>query len=144
VHVRKILESKGTDVATVPTSANLTDVAARLADLGVGALVVSNDGASILGIVSERDLARAVAREGPAALDLRVTEVMTTTVSTCSMSDTLEGLMEVMTTERIRHLPVTVDSRLAGIISIGDVVKHRLAELETESQSLREYLYSGR
>ena len=144
MHVRKILESKGTDVATVPTSANLTDVAARLADLGVGALVVSNDGASILGIVSERDLARAVAREGPAALDLRVTEVMTTTVSTCSMSDTLEGLMEVMTTERIRHLPVTVDSRLAGIISIGDVVKHRLAELETESQSLREYLYSGR
>jgi signal-transduction protein with cAMP-binding, CBS, and nucleotidyltransferase domain len=144
VHVRKILDTKGADVATVPTSANLTDVAARLADLGVGALVVSNDGEMILGIVSERDLARAVARDGPAALDLGVTEAMTTPVSTCSMSDTIEALMEVMTTERIRHLPVAVDGHLAGIISIGDVVKHRLAELETESQSLREYLYSGR
>jgi CBS domain-containing protein len=143
VHVRQILETKGTDVATVPSSANLTEVAASLADHGIGALVVSNDGETILGIVSERDLARAVARQGPAALELPVTAAMTSEVRTCSLSDTVDELMEVMTQQRIRHLPVAIDDRLTGIVSIGDVVKHRVAELQTEKAALQEYLYSG-
>ena len=143
MHVRQILESKGTDVATVPSSANLTEVAASLADHGIGALVVSNDGEAILGIVSERDLARAVAQQGAAALELPVTAAMTSAVRTCLLSDTLDELMEVMTSERIRHIPVVIDERLTGIISIGDVVKNRVAELQTESAALQEYLYSG-
>ncbi|MBI2704840.1 MAG: CBS domain-containing protein [Actinobacteria bacterium] len=144
MHVRQILDSKAAGVATVAPSATLTDVARLLADHCVGALVVSDDGAQIAGIISERDLARAVAAHGAAALDLPVAEAMTTEVSTCSPSDTVDSLMEVMTHERIRHLPVTVDGRLAGIISIGDVVKYRVAELQAESQALQEYLYSGR
>jgi signal-transduction protein with cAMP-binding, CBS, and nucleotidyltransferase domain len=143
VHVRQILETKGTDVATVPTSANLTEVARSLTDHHIGALVVSNDGESILGIVSERDLARAVAREGPAALELPVTSAMTAEVRTCSLSDTTDELMEVMTSQRIRHVPVAMNGRLTGIVSIGDVVKHRVAELQEESAALQEYLYSG-
>jgi CBS domain-containing protein len=144
VYVRQILEAKGTVVDTVTSGATLTDVARLLAAHGVGALVVSDDGQTIAGIVSERDLARAVAAAGAAALDLAVTDAMTREVSTCAPNDSLESLMETMTNERIRHLPVTVDGRLAGIISIGDVVKNRLAELQTESQVLHDYLYSGR
>jgi CBS domain-containing protein len=144
MHVRQILDSKGPFVATIAPSASLADVARSLADHGVGALVVSSDGQRIDGIVSERDLARAVARTGADALELPVAEAMTSDVSTCSPNDTVDTLMEVMTRERIRHLPVTVNGKLAGIISIGDVVKHRVAELQTESQALQEYLYSGR
>jgi CBS domain-containing protein len=144
VYVRQILEDKGTVVDTVVTAATLTDVANLLAAHGVGALVVSDDGETIAGIVSERDLARAIAATGAAALDLPVTDAMTSEVTTCAPNDTLESLMETMTLERIRHLPVTVDGRLAGIISIGDVVKHRLAELQSESKVLHDYLYTGR
>jgi CBS domain-containing protein len=144
VYVRHILENKGAVVATVPTSASLSDVAAALAEHGIGALVVSDDGETIAGIVSERDLARAVARSGAAALDLAVTDAMTSEVSTCAPDHTIDSLMETMTSRRIRHLPVVVDGRLVGIVSIGDVVKHRLAELQTESQALHDYLYSGR
>lgn len=149
MHVRQILESKervvsGNGVATVTTSSNLNDVARTLARFGVGALVVSDDGVSIDGIISERDLARAIASNGAAALDLPVGRAMTREVQTCSPSDTVDELMEVMTRERIRHLPVTVDGTLNGIISIGDVVKYRVAELQTESAALHEYLYSGR
>jgi len=144
VLVRHILETKGAVVATVPTAATLTDVARLLAEHGVGALVVSDDGETIAGIVSERDLARSVAAEGAAALDIAVTTAMTREVRTCLPDDTIDSLMETMTSRRIRHLPVTVDERLVGIVSIGDVVKHRLAELQNESQVLHDYLYSGR
>ena len=142
--VRHVLENKGTVVATVPTDATLTDVARLLAEHGVGALVVSDDGETIAGIVSERDLARAIAAQGPDALGVSVSDAMTAEVQTCGPDDTVVSLMEVMTSGRFRHIPVTVDERLAGIVSIGDVVKHRLAELQTESQVLHDYLYSGR
>ena len=142
--VRHILETKGTDVATVGSGASVADVAQALALHRIGALVVSDDGERIAGIVSERDVARAVAERGADALALPVTEAMTGDVRTCGLDDTVDFLMETMTSRRIRHLPVTVDGRLAGIVSIGDVVKHRLAELQTESQVLHEYLYSGR
>jgi len=144
VLVRHVLENKGTVVATVPTDATLTDVARLLAEHGVGALVVSDDGETIAGIVSERDLARAIAAQGPDALGVSVSDAMTAEVQTCGPDDTVVSLMEVMTSGRFRHIPVTVDERLAGIVSIGDVVKHRLAELQTESQVLHDYLYSGR
>jgi CBS domain-containing protein len=144
VHVRQILEAKGTVVDTVTTGATLADVARLLAEHGVGALVVSDDGETIAGIVSERDLARSIARHGASALDQPVIDAMTSQVSTCAPGDAIESLMETMTVQRIRHLPVTVDGRLAGIVSIGDVVKHRLAELQTESKVLHDYLYSGR
>jgi len=144
VLVRHVLENKGAVVATVPTAATLTDVARLLAQHGVGALVVSDDGETIAGIVSERDLARAVAVSGADALELPVTDAMTAEVRTCLPDDTVDSLMETMTSRRIRHLPVTVDERLVGIVSIGDVVKHRLAELQNESRVLHDYLYSGR
>src|SRR5262245_25789978 len=105
MHVRQILDGKAAGVATVAPAASLTDVARLLADNGVGALVVSEDGQHIDGIISERDLARSVASHGPAALDLAVSDAMTREVSTCSPSDTVDMLMEVMTRERIRHLP---------------------------------------
>ena len=142
--VRHVLEMKGAVVATVPTDATLTDVARLLAEHGVGALVVSDDGETIAGIVSERDLARAIARQGADALGTPVTEAMTSKVQTCRPDATIDSLMETMTSGRFRHLPVTVDERLVGIVSIGDVVKNRLAELQTESQVLHDYLYSGR
>jgi CBS domain-containing protein len=144
VRVRGILDGKGTTVATVTTSATLLDVARALADHRVGALVVSDDGTTIAGIVSERDVARAIAVTGGDAVDLPVTAAMTRDVRTCGYEDSIDSLMETMTNERIRHLPVTADGRLAGIVSIGDVVKHRLAELANESQVLHDYLYSGR
>ena len=149
MNVRQILNNKervigARGVATVHPSATLVEVARELARFGIGALVVSEDGSQIDGIVSERDLARAVASQGASALDRPVTDVMTASVSTCSLVDTVETLMETMTTERIRHLPVVVDGTLSGIISIGDVVKFRVAELQTESKALHDYLYSGR
>jgi CBS domain-containing protein len=144
VFVRHILEGKGTVVATVPPDVTMAQVAGLLAEHGVGALVVSDDGETIAGIVSERDLARVVAARGAEALSMSVADAMTAQVRTCAPDDTVESLMETMTSRRIRHLPVTVDGRLAGIVSIGDVVKHRLAELQSESQTLHDYLYSGR
>jgi CBS domain-containing protein len=144
VRVRGILDGKGTTVATVATSATLLDVARALTDQSIGALIVSDDGETIAGIVSERDVARAVALTGGDALELPVTAAMTRDVRTCREEDSVDSLMETMTNERIRHLPVTVEGRLVGIVSIGDVVKHRLAELQNESQVLHDYLYSGR
>ncbi len=142
--VRHILEDKGAVVATVPSNVTMAHVARLLAEHGLGALVVSDDGETIAGIVSERDLARAVAARGADALSMPVGDAMTAEVRTCAPDDTVESLMETMTTRRVRHLPVVVDGRLAGIVSIGDVVKRRLAELQSESQTLHDYLYSGR
>jgi CBS domain-containing protein len=144
VFVRHILEGKGTVVDTVPSDVTMARVAELLAAHGVGALVVSDDGETIAGIVSERDLARAVAARGADALSMSVAEAMTAEVQTCAPDDTVESLMETMTTRRIRHLPVVADGHLGGIVSIGDVVKHRLAELQSETQTLHDYLYSGR
>ncbi|MFN8041207.1 MAG: CBS domain-containing protein [Acidimicrobiales bacterium] len=145
MRVDHILHDKGSFVATVDPSASLLEVTCALAAHDVGALVVSRDGASIDGIVSERDLARAVAQRGAAALVEPVTTAMSTDVRTCRADDTVDSLAATMTAQRVRHLPV-VDGAglLAGIVSIGDVVKHRLGELETENGTLHAYLHSGR
>jgi CBS domain-containing protein len=145
MNVQSILGTKGFDVATVEQEASLADAAARLRDHGVGALVVSNDGHHIDGIVSERDVVRALAAHGAGALGRTVSSVMSTTVVTCVADDSVEDLMSSMTERRIRHLPV-VDEQglLAGIVSIGDVVKARLGQLQVENDALTEYIHQGR
>ncbi len=145
MNVRTILGNKGADVATIGQKASLSDATAQLRDRGVGALVVSDDGRHIDGIVSERDVVRALAAHGSSALGRTVGSAMSTEVVTCGADDSVDDLMAAMTERRIRHLPVLDgDGLLAGIISIGDVVKARLGELQTENQALAEYITHGR
>lgn len=140
VQVAVILGRKGTEVATIGPNATLADAAAVLAQRNVGALVVSDDGRSVRGVLSERDIVRSLARSGAGALDLTVGEVMTAEVHTCARDTTADELMATMTTRRIRHVPVLENDRLAGIVSIGDVVKSRIDELETETEALQGYV----
>jgi len=141
MHVHSILTVKGTAVATISPSATLADATAALRDHGVGALVVSADGSTIAGIVSERDVVRALAAHGGSTLGRDVSSAMSATVTTCRADDTVDRLMEEMTDKRIRHVPVVDDAgALAGIISIGDVVKARVGQLEIENNQLADYI----
>lgn len=145
MNVQSILGIKGSDVATVGRQASLAEAADQLRERGVGALVVSDDGRHIEGIVSERDVVRALASHGAGALGRTVATVMSSDVVTCRADDGIEQLMHWMTERRIRHLPVIDDAQLlAGIISIGDVVKARLGQLENENQALHDYIVHGR
>ena len=142
MNVQSILGNKGSSVVTIRSDVSLADAAGTLRDQGIGALIVSNDGRHITGIVSERDLVRALANHGASALGRAVSSAMSTDVVTCRASDSVESLMRSMTDRRIRHLPVVDDDGvLGGVISIGDVVKSRLGELETENQQLVEYIH---
>lgn len=144
MNVQSILGTKGADVATISAEASVADAAAVMRDRGIGSLVVSADGRTIRGIISERDVVRAVATHGAGALGRTVGSVMTADVATCHAADTVHQLMALMTERRIRHLPVVDDTdQLGGIISIGDVVKGRLGELQLENQALTDYLYQG-
>lgn len=141
MNVQTILSVKGTEVATIAPGATLDEVVAMLGDRGFGALVVSSDGASIDGIVSERDIVRVMATDGATALSNAVSSCMSTDVVTCSISDTIDDLMSMMTERRIRHIPVRDEQgNASGMISIGDVVKFRLDELERENDQLHEYI----
>jgi CBS domain-containing protein len=144
VRISGLLRKKGDFVATVAPVATVSEVLAGLAEHGVGALVVTEDGQHIVGIVSERDIVRALHHRGTAVLSEPVTAVMTAEVKTCQPDAEVDSLMALMTERRIRHVPVVVDDALVGIVSIGDVVKHRVNELEHENQSLVEYIQSGR
>jgi CBS domain-containing protein len=145
VNVQSILGTKGTSVVTINDKGSVADAALTLRDNGIGALIVSNDGQHIDGIVSERDIVRALANHGASALGRPVASVMSTEVVTCGASDSVESLMRSMTERRIRHLPVVDDDGvLGGLISIGDVVKARLGQLEAENQQLYEYITQGR
>jgi CBS domain-containing protein len=144
MRIEAILRNKGTDVATVRAETSVADAAQMLTTHRVGALVVSPDGSHIAGILSERDIARGVAEHGSAVVDLTVEDLMTVDVQTCAAGDTVDQLMATMTERRIRHLPVVDDGTLAGIISIGDVVKWRLGELEQENHTLHDYIVLGR
>ena len=141
MNVQSILSTKGNAVATITSAATLSDAVAALRDHGVGALVVSDDARTICGILSERDVVRAIAVHGPSSLDTAVAASMSSHVATCLAADTVDKLMAMMTERRIRHVPV-VDDRgsMAGIISIGDVVKFRLDELESENANLHNYI----
>jgi len=145
MNVDTILTSKGSDVATIDQHASLGDAVEQLRDRGVGALVVSADGRHIDGIISERDVVRALADHGATALGRTVASVMSKIVVTCSCGDSVDELMAQMTERRHRHLPVVDDQQvMIGIISIGDVVKARVGELQNENQALTEYLHQGR
>jgi CBS domain-containing protein len=141
MNVQEILDAKGAAVATIDPHATLGDATASLRDHGVGALVVSTDGVTIDGILSERDVVRALAAHGGSTLGRSVTSAMSDNVITCGCDDSVDELMAMMTERRIRHLPVLNEAgALSGIISIGDVVKVRLGELEHENDQLYEYM----
>jgi CBS domain-containing protein len=143
MQVQEILQSKGDNVAWVAPDILVDEVLQLLAAHGVGALVVSSDGQTLIGIVSERDIVRGLARSGSALLTRPVAEIMTSPVHTCSPGDTIEELMARMTDGRFRHFPVLVDGRLVGVVSIGDIVKLRLRELEDEAKNLIDYIRGG-
>lgn len=143
MNVASILKGKGRGVATVRSDATLLDVSAKLAARKIGAIVVIGDNGVVAGIISERDVIRTVAERGAKALEVQVGEVMTKAVVTCAESSTVDELMSLMTQGRFRHLPVVQDGALVGIVSIGDVVKHHVAEVEMEVSAMRGYLATG-
>lgn len=143
MQVRQILREKGREVVTIPGDATLSEAARLLARRRIGALVVGDGRGGIAGILSERDIVRAIAEHSVGALGQTVGRHMTRAVSTCTESDSVDDLMETMTHCRFRHMPVVEDDRLCGIVSIGDVVKTCIAETVREAASLREYIAAG-
>jgi len=141
VKINDVLRGKGTGVVTISPQATVTELLALLAEHNIGAVVVSGDGSSVAGIVSERDIVRLLHRT-PDAGDVRVSAIMTAEVHTCTPDDLIDNLMLLMTERRIRHVPVVVDGALAGLVSIGDVVKSRIGELEFEKEQLANYISS--
>jgi CBS domain-containing protein len=141
MRIREVLAAKGSQkVVTVAPTATVADLVAALAEHNVGALVVSPDGNAVEGIVSERDVVRGLA-ERPDILDATIDSIMTTNVHTCGPSDPLDDMMTVMTERRIRHVPVVENGALVGIVSIGDVVKHKIDTLEFERDPLDNYVH---
>jgi CBS domain-containing protein len=138
--VKAILSRKGYDVATILPSATIAEAAKTLTERRIGAIIVTGAGDRVTGLLSERDIVHVMARDGASGLDKRVEQAMTRKVVTCQESDTVGTIMERMTAGRFRHLPVVADDRLIGVISIGDVVKYRLGEMELESNAMREYI----
>ena len=138
--VETILRSKGRTVATIRPNETVGAAVEALVSGNIGALVASEDGEAVDGIISERDIVHALARHGAALLAQTVAEVMTRSVVTCDPTESVAELMAEMTNRRIRHLPVVREGRLCGIVSIGDVVKNRLDEIEYEAKSLRSFI----
>jgi CBS domain-containing protein len=143
MRISDVLRHKGAEVATVRGDASVADLLKRLATHNVGALVVSDDGETVAGIVSERDVVRRLHVEGEGLLHHKVRDIMTSDVATCEPHDAVDDLMRVMTERRVRHVPVLVDGKLAGLVSIGDVVKSRMGELEDEAHQLESYISGG-
>jgi CBS domain-containing protein len=140
MRIADILRSKGSSVATVAPSATLAELIGELAAHNVGALPVVDDDGRLVGIVSERDVVRQLHAHGPDVLGVPIAEFMTSGVTTCAPGDKVADLARVMTTGRFRHLPVVVDGSLAGIVSIGDLVKARIDLLESEREQLQHYI----
>jgi CBS domain-containing protein len=140
MNVETILRNKGNWVATIRPDATVAAAVDLLNRERIGALVVSEDGERVDGILSERDIVIALAEHGEDLLSRPVDQIMTHTVTTCDPSDSVEKLMAEMTNRRIRHFPVVADGRLIGIVSIGDLVKSRLDEVEFEADSLRSFI----
>ena len=137
--VAQILASKGRDVATTTPDRSISDVVGELATRKIGALVVTERG-RVVGIVSERDIVKTIGLKGPEILADPVSSIMTRDVITCREGETINGVMTRMTRRRFRHMPVVEDGELVGIISIGDVVKARIEEVEYEADELRTYI----
>lgn len=143
LNVTAIISDKGEAVHTIAPEAQLQEAARTLDDKRIGALVVVDSAGAVQGVLSERDVTREVARRGSAALTGPVGEVMSRNVITADPTDSIDDLMGRMTTRRIRHLPVMSDGKLAGIVSIGDVVKWKIHIAETEAQAMKEYITTG-
>ena len=143
MHVAAVLEIKGRNVITLDPDRTLADAARLLEKNGIGTIVITAGDDIILGILSERDIVRAIARQGASALDAPISQYMTKAVKTCACGDTLRSIMERMTSGRFRHMPIIENNRIIGIISIGDVVKFRLGELEAEASAMRDYIASA-
>jgi CBS domain-containing protein len=141
--VSQILLTKSSDVISAPPAATVGDVAKILSDNRIGAVLIAGVGNTIVGIVSERDVVRAIATSGPSVLSQPVSMIMTRDVKTCSSVDSEETLVSLMTNNRIRHLPVVDAGKLVGMISIGDVVKFRMQAIERESDELKNYIRSA-
>ena len=142
--VADILRAKGSNVITVSPTATILTLVHLLKLKRIGALIVSRDGKTIDGIVSERDVAWGLAEHGADLLNLQVADLMTKSVLTCSPDDTTASIARIMTERRLRHLPVETRGELVGVISIGDVVKHRLDEMQVEANVLRDYATARR
>ena len=140
MNVASILKHKGVEVVTAPADTKLSDIARLLNERRIGAVVITGKDRTIEGIVSERDVVSAVARHGPQALGAPAAQFMTSSVITCQPSDSIYEIMNTMTAHRVRHLPVMVEGELQGIVSIGDVVKQRIAEIEFEASEMKRYI----
>jgi CBS domain-containing protein len=140
MNVHTILRNKGKSVVTIHPNATVERAVAVLRLRGIGALVVSDDGESVVGILSERDIVEALGRYGSELSIVSVSDIMSCPVVTCSPGDSVAELMAEMTNRRIRHFPVIEEGRLVGIVSIGDLVKSRLDEIEYEAHSMREFI----
>ncbi len=143
MHVADILKTKGSNVVTSGADETVAATARLLNVKRIGAVVVCDAPGKVIGVISERDIIRGIALNGQRALDMRVGDLMTSDVVVCKPTDTIAGVMQVMTLGRFRHLPVIEDGKLQGIISIGDVVKNRLEETDLEARSLRDYVLAG-
>jgi CBS domain-containing protein len=143
MNVATILKAKGRSVTTARPDQSLSEVASKLSSRKIGAVVVVGENGSVAGIISERDVIRAIAERGAAALDMQVSRFMTHDVVTCSETSLVDEMMEMMTSGRFRHLPVVEDGALVGIVSIGDVVKNHVATVEMEVSAMRSYLATG-
>jgi CBS domain-containing protein len=141
--VKAILANKGRDVVSIAPTATLNEAIETLAKYNIGALVVLGPEQRLIGMLSERDIVRALSKEGASVLEKPLSQVMTRKVSTCTEADEVSVLMEQMTHGKFRHVPVVEQDRLVGIISIGDVVKDRLHEIEREAEALRDYIQTA-
>ena len=142
MRIAAVLRTKGAAVATITPETSVSGLLNELAMNNIGAMVVvSSDG--VVGIVSERDVVRKLHEHGVELLRLPVSQIMTTMVATCSPTDTVDHLTALMTTKRVRHIPVVENDRLVGIVSIGDIVKQRMEELESEQRALQDYITRG-
>jgi CBS domain-containing protein len=140
MQVKEILTKKGRDVATISQGRTVADGVQLLRERAIGALVVTGTSGPLVGIFSERDVVRVLGAHGTAGLEMTVADVMSTNVTTCAEATTVDSLMALMTERRIRHVPVIEEGTLVGMISIGDVVKWRVDELENEKRDLIEYV----
>jgi CBS domain-containing protein len=143
MNIGQILKAKGRAVSTARPDSTLSEIIAKLAHKRIGAIVIVGDRGEVVGILSERDVIRRLGERGSAALQEAASQSMTAAVITCQESSTLDEIMEVMTQGRFRHVPVVEDGSLVGIISIGDVVKHHIAEVEMEVTAMRGYFVTG-
>jgi CBS domain-containing protein len=142
MRIADVLRTKGAAVATITPETSVSGLLNELSLNNIGAMVVvSADG--VVGIVSERDVVRKLHEHGVELLRLPVSQIMTTMVATCSPTDTVDHLTALMTTKRVRHIPVVENNRLVGIVSIGDIVKQRMEELESEQRALQDYITRG-